>query len=194
MKLFDNVYSENDLAKFIEKSNPAETSNFRLYKGEEDAGLVTLFFKNSEIMFEVLISLAIDDLTRLVIFFENIINLKEDSAIFLENEEISTPLLYASPIGNEKIRFLVADGKKVHRLWYEDKISNEQIEKEGIWSYEIRCDVIIDKKILLKDFYRVIKNIINTFIVDENYIYDINYISWKDSLKNIISYLKYHNF
>ncbi len=134
--------------------------------------------------------MAAYDLSDLVIFFENIINLEDASAIYLENEEISNPLLYVSPIDNQKIRFLVADGKRVHDLWKDDKISDDELDSKGLTYYDIRCDVIVEKKKLLKEFYRAIKNIINTCTIDEHHIYDIGYVIWKDNLKNIINYLK----
>ena len=51
--------------------------------------------------------MATSDLSDIVSFFENIINLTEEAAVFLDNELISTPLLYVSPLDNQKIRFLV---------------------------------------------------------------------------------------
>lgn len=190
MELLNNYYSEKDIMQFIKTSVPSENSDLRLYKAEEDAGWVTFYFKNNKIEFEVLITLAAYDLTDLIIFLENIINLKEEAVIFLENELISEPLLYVSPIDNLKIRFLVADGKRVHDLWKQDNISDEELDSKRLQYYDIRCDVIIEKKTLLKEFYRAIKNIINTCTIDQNQIYDINYINWKDNLKNIINYIK----
>ena len=93
MNLFSNYYSENKTIQFIDKSTPAENNDLQLYKGEEDAGWVTLYFKHNKSNFEILITLAAYDLSDLVIFFENIINLEKASAIYLENEEISNPLL-----------------------------------------------------------------------------------------------------
>lgn len=191
MNLFNNYYSENKTIQFVDKSTPAENNDLRLYKGEENAGWVKLYFNYNESNFEILITLAAYDLSDLVIFFENIINLEEASAIYLENEEISNPLLYASQIDNQKIRFLVADGKRIHDLWKDDKISDDELDSNGLTHYDIRCDVIVEKKKLLKEFYRAIKNIINTCTVYEEHIYDIGYISWKDNLKNIVNYLKH---
>lgn len=190
MNLFSNYYSENETIQFIDKSTPTENNDLQLYKGEEDAGWVKLYFKYNGSKFEILITLAAYDLSDLVIFFENIINLEDASAIYLENEEISNPLLYVSPIDNQKIRFLVADGKRVHDLWKDDKISDDELDSKGLTYYDIRCDVIVEKKKLLKEFYRAIKNIINTCTIDEHHIYDIGYVIWKDNLKNIINYLK----
>ena len=190
MNLINNFYSEKDIMQFIKTSIPSTNSNLRLCKGEEDAGWVKFYFKDNKSEFEVLVTLAAYDLTELLIFLENIINLKEETAVFLENETISEPLLFVSPIDNLKIRFLVADGKRVHDLWKQDKISDEELDSKGIYDYDIRCDVIIEKKTLLKEFYRAIKNIINTCTIYENQIYDINYINWKNNLKNIISYTK----
>ena len=190
MNLLNNLYSEKDIIRFIKTSIPSTDSNLQLYKGEEDAGWVTFYFKNNESEFEVLITLAAYDLTELVTFLENIINLKEETAIFLENEEISNPLLFVSPIDNFKIRFLVADVKRVHDLWKQDKISDEDLDSKGIHDYDIRCDVVIEKKTLLKEFYRAIKNIINSCTIYENQIYDINYNNWKNNLRNIVNYIK----
>ena len=190
MNLFSNYYSENETIQFIDKSTPTENNDLQLYKGEEDAGWVKLYFKYNGSKFEILITLAAYDLSDLVIFFENIINLEDASAIYLEIEEISNPLLYVSPIDNQKIRFLVADGKRVHDLWKDDKISDDELDSKGLTYYDIRCDVIVEKKKLLKEFYRAIKNIINTCTIDEHHIYDIGYVIWKDNLKNIINYLK----
>lgn len=190
MNLIREFYPETDIKQFINLSTPAINYNFQLYKGEEDAGWVNFYFKYNESEFEVLITLAAYDLTDIVLFFENIINLKEETAVFLENEMISEPLLYASPVDNQKIRFLVSDGKRINQLWEEDEISDEELDSKRLFDYDIRCDIIIDKKILLKQFYRAIKNIINTCEIYEEQIYDINYAQWKDNLKNIVNYIK----
>lgn len=189
MNLVNSVYPETDIKKLVSQSSPSINYKFNLYKAKENAGWVTLYFKYNEGEFEVLITLAAYDLTNLVAFFENITSSKEETALFLENEMISDPLLYVCPIDNKKIRFFVADGKRIHDLLQEDKISDEDIDLKGLFDYDIRCDIIIDKKTLLKQFYRVIKNIINTCTIYPEQIYDINYIGWKDNLKNIINYI-----
>ena len=190
MNLLSNWYSEEEINQFVHKSEPNLNGKLELYKGEEDAGWVKLYFKYNETDFNVLITLATSDLTDVVVFFESIINLKEETAVFLDNELISTPLLYASPVDEQKIRFLVADRQRVHDLWHEGKISDEEYDSKGIFGYDIRCDVIVEKKKLLKEFYRAIKNIIKTCRTYEDHIYDINYTQWKDNLRNIINYLK----
>ncbi len=45
MNLFSNYYSENETIQFIDKSTPTENNDLQLYKGEEDAGWVKLYFK-----------------------------------------------------------------------------------------------------------------------------------------------------
>ena len=193
MKLFNNWYPEDETKQFIEKSTPTENSDLRLCKGEEDAGWVRLYFRYNENNFEVLMTLATSDLSDIVIFFENMTDLKEDAAIYLDNEIISTPLLYVSPVDNERVRFLVADGKRVRDLWKEDKISDEEYDSKGLSGYDVRCDVIVEKKKLLKEFYRAIKNIINTCTNYDEDIYDIGYPHWKDKLRNIINYAGLQN-
>ena len=188
MNLFNEFYSEDETIEFIKNSTPTENGDLKLYKAKEDAGWVNLYFKYNEGEFRVLITLATSDLSDIVSFFENIINLTEEAAVFLDNELISTPLLYVSPIDNKKIRFLVADEERINTLFEEDKINEEDLK--GIFDYDIRCDVIVEKKKLLKEFYRAIKNIINNFEAYPEHIYDINYTHWKDKFKNILKYIK----
>ncbi len=189
MNLFNDWYSEEETIQFVKKSTPLSNGNLSLYKGEEDAGWVTLHFKYNEKDFEVLLTLAAYDLTDLVVFFESIIDLKEETAVYLDNELISIPLLYVSPIDSQKVRFLVADGQRVHDLWKEGKITDAEYESKGLFDYDIRCDAIVEKKKLLKEFYRAIKNIINNCTIYEEHIYDIGYTQWKNNLRNIISYI-----
>lgn len=190
MNLIRAFYPETDVKQFVKQSTPTTNYSFQLYKGEEDAGWVNFYFKYNESEFTVLITLAGYDLTDIVTFFESLTNLQEDIAVFLENELISEPLLYACPIDNQKIRFFVADGKRVHDLWKEDKISDEELDSKGLFDYDVRCDIVIDKKTLLKQFYKAIKNIINTCEIYEEHIYDINYLCWRDNLKNIVKYIE----
>ena len=58
MNLFSNYYPENETIQFIDKSTPTENNDLQLYKGEEDAGWVTLYFKYNESNFEILITLV----------------------------------------------------------------------------------------------------------------------------------------
>ena len=83
MNLIREFYPETDIQQFVNLSTPATNYNFQLYKGKEDAGWVNFYFKYNESEFEVLITLAAYDLTDIVIFFENITNLKEETAVFL---------------------------------------------------------------------------------------------------------------
>lgn len=188
MEIFSSCFYEEEIKEFINTSTPTEKYNLQLYKAEESAGWVNFYFKYNEDEFRILITLAAYDLRELIFFLENIIDLKDEAIIFLENELISTPLLYVSPIDKEKIRFFVADEERICDLLESDQIEEDNLK--GIFDYDIRCDVIIKKKNLLKQFYRAIKNIINNCEVYNEHIYDIRYIAWKNNLKNIISYLK----
>lgn len=188
MKIFYASYPKEEIETFINKSTPIENTDFRLKYGYEDAGWADFCFKYNHRHFNILMTLASSDLSDIVEFFENFINLKEKSVTFLDNETISTPLLYAAPADNDKIRFLVADGLRRHDLWYKNKLDEKDFK--GIFDYDIRCDVIVSKKKLLKEFYRAVKNIINYCTIYEYNMYDINYPQWKDKLKNIISYIR----
>ena len=188
MEIFSSYFYEEEIKEFINTSTPTDKYNLQLYKAEENAGWVNFYFKYNEDEFKIFITLAAYDLRELIFFLENIIDLKDETVIFLENEEISTPLLYVCPIDKEKIRFLVADEQRICDLFESDQIDKDDLK--GIFDYDIRCDVIIEKKNLLKQFYRGIKNIINNCKVYDGHVYDIEYLAWKDNLKNIISYLK----
>lgn len=189
MNLFNEWHTKDETMQFVERSIPDENGNIRLYESKEDAGWVALYFRYNKSEFEVFVTLATNNLYDLVVFFENIINLKEDAAIYLDNELISVPLLYVSPVDNQKIRFFVADCKRVHDLWKEGKLPYDY-DRLNLSNYDIRCDVIAEKKKLLKEFYRAIKNIINNCTIYEEHIYDIGYLFWKNNLKNIINYVK----
>ena len=187
MKFFNVWFSEEETTEFIKKSAPYKNADFRLYKGEEDAGWVNFYFKYNESEFSVFTTLATSDLSDIVAFFENIIDLKEETAIFLDDEMVSIPLLYAAPVDNQKIRFLIADCERAHNLSKEGKMEDDYW---NLCHYDIKCDVIVEKKKLLKEFYRAIKNVINTCETYEEHIYDINYNNWKGNLKNIIIYTR----
>lgn len=92
MKQFNNWYPKEETIAFVKQSTPIQNGNLKLYKGEEDVGWVDFYFRYNEKEFKVFVTLAASDLSDLVIFFENIINLKEESAIYLDNETISMPL------------------------------------------------------------------------------------------------------
>lgn len=179
-------YSVEEIKHYVSNLTPVENADFKLEKGKEHAGWVYIYFKNNDIIFSVCLSLAVGDLTELVEFFENLIDLQDEMALILDDEMISEALLYASPVDNEKIRFLIADGHEIHTKWNNDLLGDRDPE---LSDYEIKCDVILNKKKLLKEFYSAIKNIINTCEHYEGDIYNINYNAWKDNLRNIIKFV-----
>ena len=188
MKILINMYCENYIKSFISTTKPVECDKFKLERIEEDAGWVNSYFKYNDISIRVLLTLATSDLSDLVEFFENLINMNEEMVTFLDDEIVSEPLLYASPVDDEKIRFIIADGEKFHTKWKNGELDGEA--EPRLYQYEIRCDVIIDKNKLLKEFYYAVKNLINSFVPDEHDIYNIEYKNWKDNFKNIINYAK----
>jgi len=178
-------FEENDVKKFIESSIPVTDCNFKLENYKDKYGWVNLYFKYNGNTLSVTQTLAIDDLTDLVRFFESIINLKEEIVVFLEDENFSEPILYVSSINDNNIRFLIADGKVIYKKWNNDKIDDDP----KLSQYEIRCDVIINKQKLLKEFCTIINDLVKNHEPDE--IYEIGYENWQDNLNNIVKSVEF---
>ena len=176
-------YNMNKIEDFVSSSTPNLDSDIDIVKGEECSGWVEFTFKHNNETFKITHSLAVSNLTPVVLFFESIINLKEGTAIFLDDECISEPLFYISPIDDSNIRFLIARRKATHDDCIIDEIEGSDLM---LSKYIIKSDVITDKTKLLNGFCRAVKNIISTH--EKNDLYYIDYEEWKDNYKHIISY------
>ena len=105
-----NELYENDeqlILKLINNSSISSNSTFTILKIEEKCGWAYISVKNYEYEFSINYSSCMFDLSNLIEFLAEIINLKEDIALYLDYEG-SYPLIYAKEIDDNKIRFIFA--------------------------------------------------------------------------------------
>lgn len=146
---------EQEISELIKKSNPCTGSKLSLIKIEEKAGWIYITAKVNDYEFSINQSSYVSDTSYLIKFFEEIIELKEELTLALDYEG-SNPILYASPVDNNNVRFLFAHD---YNLFLNDDIGEYKIS-----DYTIDCDIIIDKKELIEKFY----NILAPFTVNYN--------------------------
>ena len=152
MLRLSRLYEENEVVALVNKSTSVENVDFKVLKFEERAGWVYINCKCGESDFMIKYSSAMMDISYLIRFFQKIIKLKNDVVLFLDNEG-SDPMLYAKVMDGNKVRFIFAQDYELYKKFVDDEIEDWELE-----DYKIECDVIIDKKDLIRDFYKILKD------------------------------------
>lgn len=136
---------EKEIIDLIKNSNPNCNATLSFVEIKEKAGWIYITVKTDDSEFSINHSSYISDTSCLIKFFEEIINLKEEIVLALDYEG-SNPILYVAPIDNN-IRFLFAHDYNL--------FLNDDIDEYKISDYTIECDVVVNKKELLKNFYDI---------------------------------------
>ena len=143
----EDFNTQEDILKLINKSTPSSSAKLLITKIEEHSGwiCITGCVDNSE--FYIKYSSYMFDTSILISFFAELVDLKEDIAMFLDNEG-SFPMLYAKNIDNDNVRFMFAHDYIL--------FENDEADDDCLPLYKIECDVIISKHILLEEFYNIL--------------------------------------
>lgn len=139
--------TEENILNFVSKSTAKANSKLQFVKIEENIGWVNITAKTDDSEFPIKYSSCLFDTSDLINFFMKLTDLEKNIAIFLDREG-SYPMLYAEKIDNNTLRFMFAHD-------YET-FMNDETEDICIQSYKIECDIIIDKRTLLKEFYDIL--------------------------------------
>ena len=143
---FDNN-EEKEVAKLVKTSEPSTNSKISQIKIEEKADWIYIKGKINESEFSINQSAYVSDISFLIKFFEEIIELKEEIVLVLDYEG-SNPILYSEPVYKNNVRILFAHD---YDLFLKDNIDDYKIS-----DYKIVFDIIINKKELIKNFYDVL--------------------------------------
>jgi len=176
----DDAEEMQELIELINKSKPIVEFVLSFDKIKDKHGQVSLTTKINKSEFSINYCSYLFDTSYLIKFFADIINLKEDIVLVLDNEGIE-PILYASPNSTNNVRFIFAHDY--------DLFLNTDISEYNISDYKIECDIIIDKKELLKRFYNIIYPLVMNYNLknDDKIVYNIE--NGKKYLKEIEKFL-----
>ena len=177
-------YEKEELARLINKSEPVTGSNISILKISEKYGWVDILIKNNNSCFSVKYSSFMFDVSDLIEYLAELIDLKDEALVVFDNEG-SDPLFYSKPISDDIIRFLFASDYRIYDLFDKDKI-----EDYDLTDFDIEFDVLVDKKRLLNDFYNVLYFYIANYELDEFDLSEINIEKSKKYLNKIAEYLK----
>lgn len=148
--IFDQWLSseeEKEIEELVKTSKPSANSKFSLTEIKEQSGWIDIKAKINDSKFSINHSAYVWDTSILIKFFKEIIELKEEIALMIDYEG-SYPILYSAPVDENKVRFLFAHDY--------DLFLNDDVDDYKITDYKIECDIIIDKKELIKKFYDIL--------------------------------------
>ena len=148
--IFDQWLSreeEKEIEELVKTSKPSANSKFSLTEIKEQSGWIDIKAKINDSKFSINHSAYVWDTSILIKFFKEIIELKEEIALMIDYEG-SDPILYSTPVDENKVRFLFAHDY--------DLFLNDDVDDYKITDYKIECDIIIDKKELIKKFYDIL--------------------------------------
>ena len=178
MFITNDPYKE-EINSLVNKSEPSENVELKALSFKEVYGWVYISLKKNDTDFQIKYSSFMTDTSELVYFFSKIIDLKDDVSLLLDNEG-SEPLIYAKAIDDNKVRFMFATD---YDLYADDNIDY------GIDDYKVELDIIIDKKILLQEFYNVLKPYLENFDAEGNEFIEMNTDKAKERLSIIEKFL-----
>lgn len=148
--IFDQWLSseeEKEIEELVKTSKPSANSKFSLTEIKEQSGWIDIKAKINDSKFSINHSAYVWDTSILIKFFKEIIELKEEIVLTIDYEG-SDPILYSAPVDENKVRFLFAHDY--------DLFLNDDVDDYKITDYKIECDIIIDKKELIKKFYDIL--------------------------------------
>jgi len=159
------IGTQDDILKLINKPKPSFGADLQIIKIEENVGWICITGKLGKSEFWIKYSSCMFDTAILAEFFSEIIKLKQDITLFLDNEG-SFPLLYAKEINNDIVRFIFAHDYIL--------FENEENDDDCLPLYKVECDIIIDKKTLLKEFYDILYPFTMNYNLKEAYYTEFN--------------------
>ena len=161
MKIIGEKFDiEENILKLVGKSTPITDSELTFKYFTEVADWMRVSGKINNTEFSINYSSLVFDTSIFIQFFAELINLKNEIAIFLDNEG-SYPLLYAKKTAKDTIRFIFAHDYILYK--------NDE-EYEDCLSYKVEFDILISKKKLLGEFYTILYQFLKN--------YDLNYANF----------------
>lgn len=183
MPLLDNyVFSEQDensLQNLINKSTPKTDSKLIFGQIEEKYGWVNIKVKTDDYEFAIKYSSYMTDTADFAEFLANICDLKETKA-FVFDYEGSYPIICIQPVDKDNIRFFFAND---YDLFLKD------IDYD-FSQYKVECDIIVNKKEFLQNFYNILYPFTCDYKTDKNSDVIFEPEKAKTYLKKIKKYLE----
>lgn len=172
---------KKEIKNLIDKSTPSSDSKFCLTKIEDEAGWTYITAKNKESEFLIKYSSCMFDTSILIKFFTKIIDCKEDAAVIIDYEG-SEPIFYVAPVNENEIRLIYAHDY--------DLFLNDDVNEYNRSDYKIECDIIIDKKEILENFYNIFYPFTINYNLEKAYEPMFNLEKGKKYLNEIKAYLE----
>ncbi len=172
---------KKEIKNLIDKSTPSSDSKFCLTKIEDEAGWTYITANNKESEFLIKYSSCMFDTSILIKFFAKIIDCKEDAAVIIDYEG-SEPIFYVTPVNENKIRLIYAHDY--------DLFLNDDVNEYNRSDYKIECDIIIDKKEILENFYNIFYPFTINYNLEKAYEPMFNLEKGKKYLNEIKAYLE----
>ena len=185
MKLINDYYEKKEISEFVSTSQAKKIFTFSAINIKEEYGWVEILIETDGIKFSVKYSSVMTDSSDLFEFLAELIELKANIAIILDNEG-SNPLLYAEKINNDIIRLIFASDYNLYKSFYNGKIDDYDLK-----DYKIEFDILIDKKYLLKEFYKILFPYVQNYKYNasDKYGYEFNVNKAKKCINKINIFL-----
>ena len=186
MKIIGGLYEKDEVVELIDKSTAESNCALKVMKITERAGWVDITLAVNEKEIPIKYSSTMTDTSDLFQFFSDIVGLKEDVALTLDNEG-SNPLLYAQSTKTNIIRFTFASDYDLYK-----SLCNNEIDDWKLSDYNIEFDILVDKKLLLNEFYKVLLPYVNNYKYNDSdkYGVEFNVDKAKKYIDTIKKYLK----
>lgn len=185
MKIFGKFYDEKeDIITLISKSEPITDFKFSILKFKDKYGWASILVKINKLKFSIKYSSCMFDTAYLIEYLSELINLKEEAVLVLDNEG-SDPIFYAKPVNDDTIRFVFASDYKLF-----DSFCMDEIDDYNLTDFYIECDILINKKVLLKEFYNILYSHIKTYDSKKAEYQEFNIQKGKKCLNEIAMFLK----
>lgn len=185
MKIFAKFYDKKeDIITLINKSEPITDFKFSVLKFKNKYGWASILVKINKLKFLIKYSSCMYDTANLIEYFSELVDLKEEIVLVLDNEG-SDPIFYAKPINDDTIRFLFASDYKLF-----DSFCMDEIDDYNLTDFYIECDILINKKVLLKEFYNIFYSYIKKYEFKRSNYEDFNVQKGKKYLNKIATFLK----
>ena len=178
--LGEDIDTQENILKLVNKSNPTSDFKLEIIDIKDKVGWVSITAKINESDFFVDYSSAMFDSSILIRYLAELINITEETVLFLDNEG-SFPMFYANKIDDNTIRFLFAHDYIL--------FENDEIDDDCLPLYKIECDILINKKTLLEKFYNILYPFTENYNLEEAYGPTFNLENGKKYLSKIKTYI-----
>ena len=187
MNIIGEFYdTEKDLFNLVSGSKANLNQHFQVLSIEENAGWAQIFLKLNDSVININYSSCMFDLSILTEFLFKIIDLKEELILVFDNEGCN-PLFYVEPNNTETIRLIFASDYELFNAFCKG-----EIEDYNLTDFRIDCDTIINKKILLEEFYKILYPFIVNYNFKEAYEPTFNQTKGLKYLTKIKKFLNKH--